>query len=339
MTTAGPRAAAFFDLDKTLIARSSTLAFSRPLYAGGLINRRAVLRAVYAHSLYLLGRADHDQMERMREYLSSMVIGWDVKQVHDIVAETLLQIIEPVVHREAVTLIAEHHAAGRDVVVVSTSGAELVEPIAAMIEADMVIATRMTVRNGRYTGDIDFYAYRENKAAAIRRLAAERGYDLAECYAYTDSATDVPMLEAVGHPFAVNPDRALRREAAERSWPVLVFSHPAPCAVAWHRLHHVPHVPARTAVPAAAAVGATAVLTWLVLRKTRPHERQSLPDRGWRRPSRYAGNGPDRSRPVRTASATRPPSAAPSRTARAKSTSQPATPSGLPCPYPASASG
>ena len=137
--------------------------------------------------------------------------------VHDIVAETLLQIIEPVVHREAVTLIAEHHAAGRDVVVVSTSSQR--EPIAAMLEADMVIATRMTVRNGRYTGDIDFYAYRENKAAAIRRLAAERGYDLAECYAYTDSATDVPMLEAVGPLSRSIPTAPWRREAADGAGP------------------------------------------------------------------------------------------------------------------------
>jgi HAD superfamily hydrolase (TIGR01490 family) len=266
VTTAGPRAAAFFDLDKTLIARSSTLAFSRPLYAGGLISRRAVLRGTYAHFLYLLSRADHDQMERMRDYLSSLVIGWDVQQVHDIIAEALLEIIEPMVHREAVALIAEHHAAGRDVVVVSTSGADLVEPIAAILEADVVIATRMTVRDGRYTGDIDFYAYRENKATAIRELAAERRYDLARSYAYSDSATDVPMLEAVGHPYAVNPDRALRREAAERSWPVLDFSQPTPLRRRLaDRLDHVSHGPARTLVPAAAAV--TAVLTWLVLRR------------------------------------------------------------------------
>jgi HAD superfamily hydrolase (TIGR01490 family) len=270
VTTSGPHAAAFFDLDKTVIARSSTLAFSRPLYAGGLINRRGLLRSAYAHFLYLLGRADHDQMERMRGYLSSLVVGWNVQQVRDIVAETLFEIIEPVVHQEALTLIDEHHAAGRDVVLVSSSGSELVEPIAGMVGADLVIATRMTVRDGRYTGDIDFYAYRENKATAIRELAAQRGYDLAASYAYSDSGTDVPMLEAVGHPYAVNPDRALRREAAARGWPVLDFTDPAPLRrrLADH-LDHVPHAPASTVVPAAAAaaVALTAVLTWLVLRR------------------------------------------------------------------------
>src|SRR4051794_23564304 len=150
--------------------------------------------------MYLVGGADHDQMERLRGYLSSLVAGWDVQQVRDIVAETLLEIIEPVVYREAVTLVAEHHEAGRDVVIVSTSGAELVEPIATLLGVDAVIATRMAVRDGRYTGDIDFYAYGENKAAAIRELARERNYDLTTSYAYSDSATDLPMLEAVGHP-------------------------------------------------------------------------------------------------------------------------------------------
>ena len=166
--TSAPRSAAFFDLDKTVIARSSTFAFSRPFYAGGLITRSAVLRGAYAHFLFLAGGADHDQMERMREYLSRMVTGWDVQTVRDIVAETLAELIEPVVYREATALIAEHKAAGRDVVIVSSSGAEVVEPIGAMIGADRVVATRMVVEDGRYTGEIDFYAYGENKAAAVR---------------------------------------------------------------------------------------------------------------------------------------------------------------------------
>ncbi len=90
MGTPPAAAAAFFDLDKTVIARSSTFAFSRPLYQGGLINRRTVLRSAYAHFVFLLAGADHDQMERMRRYLSSMVAGWEVQQVREIVAETLV---------------------------------------------------------------------------------------------------------------------------------------------------------------------------------------------------------------------------------------------------------
>jgi HAD superfamily hydrolase (TIGR01490 family) len=261
------RGAVFFDLDKTIIARSSTLAFSRPFYTGGLITRRAVLRGAYAHVVFLAGGVDHDQMERMRQYLSSMVTGWDVQQVRDIVAETLDELISPVVYHEATALIAEHREAGRDVVIVSSSGAEVVEPIGAMLGADRVIATRMVVEQGRYTGEIGFYAYAENKALAIRELAAEQGYDLAECHAYSDSVTDLPMLECVGHPTAVNPDRALRREALARGWPVLDFTRPVPLR---RRMAHgvagsLPPLPALPALPqvprrARAGLGAVAAL-------------------------------------------------------------------------------
>ena len=175
----GHRTAAFFDLDKTIIAKSSTLAFSRPFQAGGLITRRAVLRSAYAQFVYLVGGADHDQMEKMRAFMSQLCAGWDVATVKEIVADTLHNIVDPLVYDEAVSLIEEHHLAGRDVVIVSTSGAEVVEPIGEMLGADRVIATRMEIVDGKYTGEIEYYAYAEDKAAAIRELAEHDGYDLA----------------------------------------------------------------------------------------------------------------------------------------------------------------
>jgi len=277
--TAPGRTAAFFDLDKTIIARSSTFAFSRPFYAGGLITRSAVLRSAYAHFVYLVGGADHDQMERLRAYLSDLVAGWEVQQVRDIVAQTLDDLITPLVFREATALIDSHHEAGRDVVIVSTSGAEVVEPIGALLGADHVVATRMVVEDGHYTGEIAFYAYGEHKAQAIRDLAEERGYDLAESYAYSDSVTDLPMLAEVGHPFAVNPDRALRKEAASRGWPVLDFTQPVSLrsrvAEQAGRLPS-PRPPAVAAV-ALGAGAATAGILWLASRRRdRPVDRVGL---------------------------------------------------------------
>ncbi|MEU7045973.1 HAD family hydrolase [Streptomyces varsoviensis] len=267
-----PRTAAFFDLDKTVIAKSSTLTFSKSFYQGGLINRRAVLRTAYAQFVFLAGGADHDQMERMREYLSALCRGWNVQQVREIVAETLHELIDPIIYDEAASLIESHHAAGRDVVIVSTSGAEVVEPIGELLGADRVVATRMVVADGVFTGEIAYYAYGPTKAEAIRELAETEGYDLARCYAYSDSATDVPMLESVGHPHAVNPDRALRREALARDWPVLSFNRPV-------RLKkRVPalSVPARPALATAVAVGAaaaTAGLVWYASRRKAPSAR------------------------------------------------------------------
>lgn len=255
------RTAAFFDLDKTIIATSSATAFSRPFFAGGLITRRDVLRTAYAQFLFLLGRADADQTDRLRAFLSSMVTGWDVAQVSSIVNETLHLNIEPTVYAEALALIDAHHAAGRDVVIVSASGAELVEPIAEMLGADHVIATQMEIVDGRYTGGIAFYNFGENKATAILELAAEQGYDLADCYAYSDSVTDAPLLDAVGHGSVVNPDRGLRRMAAERGWDALTFVRPVALRPSFP--------PPRRSVPALAVVAAVVVVGIVLLRRHR----------------------------------------------------------------------
>ncbi|MCL2465295.1 MAG: HAD-IB family hydrolase [Micrococcales bacterium] len=221
-----PRAAAFFDLDKTIIATSSAIAFRRPFLAEGLLTRRAMLRAAYAQLVFLMGGADEAQTERLRVQLSRMVTGWDTGQVEAVIRQTLTESIGPTVYAEAVALIGSHRQAGRDVVVVSASGTELVRPIADLVGADDVVASHMEVVGGRYTGHIDRYVYGQEKADAIVELAAERRYDLAACYAYSDSITDTPMLEVVGHGSVVNPNGALRRLAEERGWDVLRFERP-----------------------------------------------------------------------------------------------------------------
>jgi HAD superfamily hydrolase (TIGR01490 family) len=204
-------------------------------------------------------------MDRMRDYLKQLCAGWDVQLVKAIVDETLHDLIDPHVYDEAVDLIEEHHAAGRDVIIVSTSGAEMVEPIGEMLGADHVVATRMEVADGKYTGKIRFYAYAENKAKAIADLARKRGYDLERSYAYSDSMTDVHMLEIVGHPYAVNPDKDLRRIAKERGWPVLVFERPVALG---SRVKLPPAKPTLTALAIAGAAGVGAAL-WVNARRGR----------------------------------------------------------------------
>ena len=256
--------AAFFDLDKTIIAKSSTLAFSKPFFDQGLLNRRAVLKSSYAQFIFLLSGADHDQMERIRAHMADMCTGWDVAQVKSIVNETLHDIVTPLVFAEAADLIAAHKLCGRDVVVVSASGEEIVAPIARALGATHAMATRMVVEDGKYTGDVAFYCYGEGKVQAIRELAAREGYPLEHCYAYSDSITDLPMLDAVGHPSVVNPDRALRKEAAERGWPVLSFSRPV-------SLRDRFPAPSGAAIATTAAVGISALaagaVTYSLLRR------------------------------------------------------------------------
>ncbi|MCV7435542.1 HAD-IB family hydrolase [Mycolicibacterium bacteremicum] len=261
------RTAAFFDLDKTVIAKSSTLAFSKPFFDQGLLNRRAVLKSSYAQFLFLMSGADHDQMDRMRTYLTDMCTGWDVEQVRSVVGETLHEIVDPLVFAEAANLIADHKLCGRDVVVVSASGEEIVAPIAAALGATHAMATRMVVADGKYTGEVAFYCFGEGKVEAIRELAEREGYALEHCYAYSDSITDLPMLEAVGHPSVVNPDRALRKEAGVRGWPVLAFTRPV-------SLRDRLPAPSGAAVATTVAVGLSALaggaLTYSLLRKVLP---------------------------------------------------------------------
>ncbi len=229
-----------------------------------------MLRSAYAQFAYLASGAGHDQMEQMRAYMSALARGWDVEQVRRIVAETLDEIVDPTVYEEAVELISEHHAAGRDVIIISSSGTEVVEPIGERLGADRAIGTQLAIEDGHYTGEILFYAYGSGKSDAMRALAAEHCYDLDVSYAYSDSVTDLPMLEAVGHPCAVNPDAALRRVAAERNWPVRDFARPVAMRTVRQRIGDlVPADQRRTAVGVAAgAAGAVALgLAWYARRR------------------------------------------------------------------------
>ncbi|WP_018352261.1 HAD family hydrolase [Longispora albida] len=254
------RSAAFFDLDKTVIAKSSALAFGRPFYRDGLITRSDVLRGAYAQLVYQRTGADDQQMDRMRDYLAQLCRGWRVDQVRQIVAETLDQLIHPYIYAEAAALISEHRAAGRDIVLVSASGEEMVRPIGELLGVTDVIATRMVVADGHYTGEVEFYAAGQNKAIAVTGLAAERGYDLTECYAYSDSISDAALLSCVGHPTAVNPDRGLRKAAAEHDWPVLIFRHPVP--LRRRMLGEKPAVPMAAVAIGAVAIGGAAAAYW-----------------------------------------------------------------------------
>lgn len=223
----GASAAAFFDLDKTIIARSSTLAMGRTLLKDGLISTTTVVRGIYAQAVYQLVGADHEKMEQMRRGALELTKGWEAERVSRLVEETLEEVIAPLVYQEALDLFAEHRAAGRDIWIVSTTGEEIVVPFGRYLGIDNVIATRSGVgEDGRYDGTLEFYAYAANKASAIRQVAEARGYDLAASFAYSDSITDLPMLAAVGNAVAVNPDRELRAAAEAMGWPARDFASP-----------------------------------------------------------------------------------------------------------------
>jgi HAD superfamily hydrolase (TIGR01490 family) len=257
--TTGAKAAAFFDLDKTVIARSSTLVMGRTFMRDGLISPSMVLRGLYAQVVYQLVGADHEKMEQMRHALLELTTGWDKARVEALVRETMEAVIAPLVYQEALDLFTEHRAAGRDIWIVSSSGEEIVVPFAEHLGVRDVIATRSGLdRDGRYDGTLEFYAYSGNKANAVRQIAQARGYDLDDCYAYSDSITDLPMLSAVGHATAVNPDRELRAAAVAMDWLVRDFHSPVTLR---SRLPDIQR-PSNSSLGVAVGVTVAALLIW-----------------------------------------------------------------------------
>jgi len=254
--------AAFFDLDKTIISKSSSLALTRPMYRAGLVSRAMLLRGAYAQLVYLLLGADEKKMDRAKEAMSALSKGWEKTAVEELVREVLIELIDPYVYQEALDLMALHRALGRRVYIVSSSPEEVVTPLAEHFGVNGVIATRAAVEDGKYTGSLERYVYAEGKAEAIRELAAVEGIDLDHSFAYSDSITDVPLLEAVGNPVAVNPDRDLRREAEKRDWQIRYFRRPVRL-----RTRLAASLPRPSPIAAAAGAAAIALLfAWVYLR-------------------------------------------------------------------------
>ncbi|HET7235227.1 MAG TPA: HAD-IB family hydrolase [Actinomycetota bacterium] len=255
---------AFFDLDKTIISKSSSLALSRPMYRAGMVTRGQLVRSAYAQLVYALVGADEKKMDRLKEGMLELTKGWDRAEVETLVRDVIIDVIDPYVYQEALDLMEQHRSEGRLVYIVSSSPEEVVRPVARHLGVAGVLATRAKIEDGKYTGELEFYCAGEGKAEALRELAERMSIDLEVSYAYSDSIADLPMLEAVGHPVAVNPDRDLRKQAEEREWDVLDFRKPVRLRT---RIVQTAAQP-KTQVTAGviAAVAAAAILGWLVVR-------------------------------------------------------------------------
>jgi HAD superfamily hydrolase (TIGR01490 family) len=227
--TTGGTGAAFFDLDKTVIAKASMVAFSGPLHRAGLVSKRMLLRAAWGQLAYAQFGATPAKLAKLRDSVLRLTRGWDQAEISEIVRDTLVEVVEPIVFDEALELMREHREQGRKVFIVSASPEEIVAPLARYLGVDEALATRAELdEHGRYTGRTERYCYGPEKVVAMAEAAERDGIDLAASYAYSDSATDLPMLEAVGHPVVVNPDRELQRAARANGWEVRRFANRVP---------------------------------------------------------------------------------------------------------------
>jgi HAD superfamily hydrolase (TIGR01490 family) len=216
--------AAFFDLDRTLISRSSSLSLAPAFHRRGLLRRRDRTKAMLAQLVFIRYGADTSRVGQTAETAMAFLKGLPVEVMREIVAEAVDSAFKPHVYRDALDLVARHRERGERSFVVSAALQEIVDALVAELGFDAGFGSTAEVVDGRYTGRLVRRLDGRAKADALVTLAEEEDLDLAESTAYSDSASDVPFLEAVGHAVAVNPDRKLRAIAAERGWRVLRFS-------------------------------------------------------------------------------------------------------------------
>ena len=215
--------AAFFDLDKTLIEGSSALHFGRAAYKAGMVSRRQLASDVWANLKFRLNGSTDQGTDELRERILASIAGQRVVDLARMGPDVLAGIL-PLIYREVLDEAYAHQDAGRPVYIVTAASQELAEVLAHVLVLDGGLGMRSEVRDGVYTGKAAGpFTYREGKAEAIRELAAREGIDLTESYAYSDSESDLPMMRAVGHPVAVNPDRVLERVAREEGWRIMRF--------------------------------------------------------------------------------------------------------------------
>ena len=217
------RGAAFFDLDKTLIEGSSGLHFARAAYHEGMLSRRELAGDVWANVRFRLRGSTDEGTEEIKQRILDAIAGQRVVDLARLGPHVLVGVL-PLLYHQVLAEAYSHQDAGRPVYIVTAASQELAEVLAHVLVLDGGIGMRSEIKDGVYTGRADGpFTYREGKAEAIRELAAREGLDLGESYAYSDSESDLPMMRAVGHPVAVNPDAALERVARAEGWRIMRF--------------------------------------------------------------------------------------------------------------------
>ena len=217
------KGAAFFDLDRTLMAGSSAFQFGRAAYKAGLLSRRRLAADAWANLMFRLRGSTDEGADALRERVATMLDGVRVRDLQRLAPDVLAGVL-PRLYPRMLAIAYEHQDAGRPVFIVTAASQEMAEMLALVLHFDGGIGSRSEVRDGIYTGrPAGPFTYREGKAEAIRQVAAEQGIDLSKSYAYSDSESDLPMMRTVGHPVAVNPDAELGRVARENGWQIMHF--------------------------------------------------------------------------------------------------------------------
>jgi HAD superfamily hydrolase (TIGR01490 family) len=217
----GRRAAAFFDLDKTLMAGSSGIFFARAAYESGMISRRRLARDAFENLRFRLRGSTDDRADDVRERVGQLIAGVPVRDLQRLSPRVLAGVL-PRLYPQMLARAYAHQDEGRLVYIVTAASQEMADLLAHVLAFDGGLGSRSEIVDGVYTGrPAGPFNYREGKLSTVRELAARESIDLSASYAYSDSESDLPMLRAVGNPVVVNPDADLRRIAREEGWEIL----------------------------------------------------------------------------------------------------------------------
>ena len=215
------RPAAFFDLDKTLMAGSSGIYFARAAYETGMISRRRLARDLYENLRFRLRGSTDDRADDVRRRVGEMIAGVRVRDLQRLSPRVLAGVL-PRLYPQMLQRAYAHQDAGVPVYILTAASQEMADLLAHVLAFDGGLGSRSEIVDGHYTGrPAGPFNYREGKVLSMRDVAAREGIDLASSYAYSDSESDLPMLRAVRHAVVVNPDADLRRIADEEGWEVL----------------------------------------------------------------------------------------------------------------------
>ena len=215
-------AAAFFDLDGTLIKGSANIPFAVAGFKAGFVTPKELFIDFRNGVSFLLKGATDERSAEVRERILRAVEGHPQSKVAGLADHFIDKLIAQVTPQAADAL-EQHAAAGQARVILSASPTEIVSRLADELGLEFGVGTTAGTTDGIYDGTlIGPFCYREGKAEILRDLADEQGWDLSACYAYSDSISDLPMLEAVGHPVAINPERELLELAEARGWEIII---------------------------------------------------------------------------------------------------------------------
>ena len=224
MALTGKRAA-FFDVDNTLI-RGSTLYFlGRGMYQRGYFTKKDISRFVLANLRFrLTGKENKEEIARYQTAATDFIGGHNVKDIQTIAEQIYDEFVSPAMWQGTIDIAQSHIANGVEVYLVTAAPEDMATLIAKRLGLTGALGSKAEIKDGLYTGNMNgALLHGKEKAVAIRELAERKGFDLEDCFGYSDSHNDLPLLQCVGHPSAINPDALLGLRAMAEGWPIHDF--------------------------------------------------------------------------------------------------------------------